>query len=207
MKTKDLIKALQEIDPSGEIECCVGNIDIHFVSLEPAFYDGPLQVLTRDSNEKRYYNIIGGKYVRSGNKIQIHTLSIGDAIGNNTKTVIDYSDLGNEELAKRYKEADEKTVQLNNKIHIDLERDLFVRWARTRGAEIAGDLEEIDSDAAWFFSKNMSPDDPMTWEKTEDEKSGKCFKSSYNDRRWLQWDLEIKIEFNGMDWIFTKNFK
>jgi len=31
MKVKELIRRLQEADPSGEIEACVDNIDIHFV--------------------------------------------------------------------------------------------------------------------------------------------------------------------------------
>ena len=34
MKIKDLIAALQEADPSGEIECCVGNVDIWYVALK-----------------------------------------------------------------------------------------------------------------------------------------------------------------------------
>lgn len=44
MKTKELIKKLMEADPSGEIECCINNLDIHFVRLDPASYVGALQV-------------------------------------------------------------------------------------------------------------------------------------------------------------------
>lgn len=87
MKTRDLIKALQEEDPSGEIECCVGNEDIHFIEEVPAFYDGPLQVLIRDPNNK-FYNIIGAKLVSSGKKIQIHYLSLEDAILGNLEIPI-----------------------------------------------------------------------------------------------------------------------
>lgn len=59
MKSKELIKQLQEIDPSGEIEVGVGRSDIYFVSKYPAYYDGPNFILTKDLS-KTNYNIIGG---------------------------------------------------------------------------------------------------------------------------------------------------
>jgi len=81
MKTKELIQRLQEADPSGELECCVGNIDIYFITQEPAYYDGPLQVLTHDASLRdKAWSITGAKIVSSGTKVQIHTLSIEDVI-------------------------------------------------------------------------------------------------------------------------------
>lgn len=80
MKTKDLIAALQEADPSGEIECCVGNEDIHFVSKDVAYWDGDLQVLTRDHSKDPYYNIVGARMTHQGFKIQIRSLSIYDCL-------------------------------------------------------------------------------------------------------------------------------
>jgi hypothetical protein len=77
MKVKELIRQLQEADPTGEIEACVDNIDIHFVSREPAYYDGCLQVLKRDPAVK-YYNIVGAELKALGDKVQIHVLSIAD---------------------------------------------------------------------------------------------------------------------------------
>jgi hypothetical protein len=76
MKTKDLIAALQTEDPSGELEVSVGNIDIHFVEKEPAYYDGCLQVLKRDESQKDCYNIIGGEFRSQGDKIVIHALAL-----------------------------------------------------------------------------------------------------------------------------------
>lgn len=38
MKTKDLIKQLQAIDSTGELEVVSGQCDIHFANLEPAYY-------------------------------------------------------------------------------------------------------------------------------------------------------------------------
>ena len=36
MKSKELIQLLQEEDPTGEVEVCVNNVDIYFLSTEPA---------------------------------------------------------------------------------------------------------------------------------------------------------------------------
>jgi hypothetical protein len=81
MKTKELIKRLQEADPSGELECCVGNIDIYFVTQEPAYYDGALQVLLHDETKRDLmWSIVGAKLTRHGSKVQIHALSIEDAM-------------------------------------------------------------------------------------------------------------------------------
>jgi hypothetical protein len=77
MKISEFIRRLQDADPTGELEACVGNIDIHFVSREPAYYDGCLQVLKRDPTIK-FYNIVGAELRASGDKVQIHTLSIAD---------------------------------------------------------------------------------------------------------------------------------
>lgn len=109
MKTKELIRQLQEADPSGEEEVSVGNVDIHFVDREPAYYDGCLQVLVRDENNK-FYNITGAKVVSNGNKVVIHTLSITDALWDNAELPIDYSGL-TEGQTQRYKEAHDKTRQ------------------------------------------------------------------------------------------------
>jgi hypothetical protein len=76
MKTRDLITALQEADPTGEEEVAVGNEDIHFVDVEPAYYDGCLQVLKRDEAKTDCYNIIGGEIRSGGKKIVVHTLSL-----------------------------------------------------------------------------------------------------------------------------------
>lgn len=79
MKTRDLIAALQAADPSGEIEVAVGNTDIHFVTTEPAYYDGCLQVLKRSGHNDRY-DIVGGEFRGDGRKVVITPLSIWDAV-------------------------------------------------------------------------------------------------------------------------------
>ncbi len=89
MKTKELIRRLQEIDPTGETECCVGNADIFFVDCTPAYWDGCLQLLKRDPTSK-YYNVIGAKYTTKGQKIVIVTHSIEDAILENSDLPVEY---------------------------------------------------------------------------------------------------------------------
>jgi hypothetical protein len=88
MKTKTLIKLLQEADPTGEEEVCVGNQDILCVEQEPAYYDGCLQVLERDES-KECYNVTGVRYVRDGNKISITPYGVVDAIWDNPEVPVD----------------------------------------------------------------------------------------------------------------------
>lgn len=93
MKSKDVISLLLELDPTGEIEVCVGNIDIFDISLEPAYYDGCYQRLIRDP-ENEYYNIIGGEYISEGMKICIDGMALKNAIWNNPELPIKFLDKG-----------------------------------------------------------------------------------------------------------------
>lgn len=107
MKTKDLIKALQEADPSGELYCCVGNEDIFTVHVDPAYWDGRQQILILDENNE-YYNVIGAKVTSEGHKVVIRTHSIEDAIWSNPDLPIDLSGLGNPDWKEGYSKAIEK---------------------------------------------------------------------------------------------------
>lgn len=91
MKTKELIRQLQEADPSGEIDCCIGNVDIHFVSVDPSHYDGCKQVLIRDEKNP-FYNIIGAKVVSEGQKVVLHALSIKDILWDDPDSPIEYDE-------------------------------------------------------------------------------------------------------------------
>jgi hypothetical protein len=98
MKTRQLILALQLEDPSGELDVAVGNLPIHFIANEPAFYDGKLQRLIQDDTN-HFYNIVGAEITNKGSKIQIHTLSIEDALLDNPDIPvrIDVADCAKEE--------------------------------------------------------------------------------------------------------------
>jgi hypothetical protein len=114
MKTKELIRQLKEADPSGKLECVVGNVDIHYVDTEPGYYDGWYEVLIRDERED-CYNIIGARVTRKKDKVQIHTLPIEWALMNDPEMHI-YIDDEEERYVKRY----EKLRFETRKIYDDL---------------------------------------------------------------------------------------
>ena len=76
MKTKELIRQLQEADPSGELEVGIHNEDILSIEHLPAYYDGSLQVINK--NEKGH--IVSGEIYRTGSKIKICTYPLEDAV-------------------------------------------------------------------------------------------------------------------------------
>lgn len=103
MKSKELIKQLQELDPEGEAEVCVGNEDIYFAERLPAYYDGKLEVLIRDET-KRTYNITGIKITGRGDKIKLHTMSLEDVVWNHPEAIVDLSELSSH-AQKEYQNA------------------------------------------------------------------------------------------------------
>jgi hypothetical protein len=195
MKTKELIKQLLDADPSGEREVCVGNVDIFFVEKMPAFYDGRLQVLQRDENLKGY-NIVGAKLVSSGLKINIHTMSIFDALWDNPNLPIDYSDLS-QECAVRYKESHEKTRQQVLDCENKIEVSYFVDFVKTKADKITDDMDGVVERARLFFEENLSPKDPIPNDiPIEGE--------SYVSRRNKQWEQQIDVTYNGSDIVISK---
>jgi hypothetical protein len=80
MKSCELIKLLQQVDPSGETECVVGGEDIYFVARAPCYYDGTPCLLIRDPNKAPYWDVVGIRKMNAGDKIKIHTLSALDVI-------------------------------------------------------------------------------------------------------------------------------
>ncbi len=79
MKTRDLIKQLQEADPSGDLECCVDNQDIHHIEVLPGNYNGCFEILIRDPTQKGF-NIVGGVLQCNGKKFRIRLLSLEDCL-------------------------------------------------------------------------------------------------------------------------------
>lgn len=185
MKTKRLIELLQEADPAGEEHVCVGNVDIHCVYAEPAYWDGPLQILERDE-ENPYYNITGAKYKRSGTKIVITPLSITDAICNDTKLPVDYSELS-EHRQKPAQEAHDNLRKWYENMENELEENHFVKWAKGKAEEITADLEDVVDLAKSFFKKQgMGRNDPLPPE-------GITLGNSYVTTREKQWDSKFVL--------------
>ncbi len=131
MKTKKLIEILNDLDPSGELECCVDNQDIFFVEKLPAYYDGRQEILIRDESNP-YYNVIGAKITSRGTKLKIRTLSIEDAIWDNVNLPIDLSECCDN--SDRYAMAIASWRKAAEQSKIEVEK-----WAKENGLPKKGD--------------------------------------------------------------------
>lgn len=117
MKTKELIALLQKEDPSGELECCVDNSPIMFISRLPAYYDGILRKLILDEND----SVSGIKFISSGFKIKLQLYDYDDLIADDPDAVIDFSECSHpthykEIIDKHIAESKEVHTQINEKI-------------------------------------------------------------------------------------------
>lgn len=97
MKTAELIRRLQEADPSGELEVCIDNEDILGVDTCAAYFDGSLQVLERAGRDD--YDIIGARYVSSGWKVDLQSHAICEAIWENPDLPVEFD---HEETRAKY---------------------------------------------------------------------------------------------------------
>jgi hypothetical protein len=204
MKSKELIRQLQEADPSGEIEVCIDNADIHFVETMSAYWDGKLQVLKRDHSKDPYFNIVGGKYVVSGSKIKIYSMSITDLISEFPDEMeIDYSELGSQ--AQAYKDQHEKTRALGRDIERRCELGMFQRWAEAKAKTLVPDYDkdQLYHQAERFFDKNLSPKDPLPELPPVKDEHGSWW-PSVSKRREHQWDNSINFGWSGLDFEFSK---
>jgi hypothetical protein len=188
MKTKDLIKLLQEEDPSGEIECCVGNADIVAVEQMPAYYDGKLQILSKDEKGR----IIGAKYKGSGLKLKIKVMDICDALFSYPDLAVDYSDLSSAN-AEEFKRVDDEIRDQRNAIMIDLEWSYFKKWIIKKSENMTGQLVDFQT-VREFFDKHIDFSSPLL----------KTAKGSYVDQRLQEWDQTIDLKIVGMEWRLTK---
>lgn len=208
MKGKELIKLLQEIDPTGEIEVSVGNIDIWDVHQEPAYWDGKLQLLVHDESKKPYFDIVGGKYVVSGSKIVITPMSITEVLWSDPEAVIDYSELETNTVlgSSEYRKHDNATRQASRDVTLRVEIDAFTRWLAKQCNKLrpgcANDTYEKDMaySSEQFFKKYLSPDDPLkVLPQKKESLSGKEYEvwPSVNDRRESGWDDRIEVYWRG----------
>lgn len=118
MKSKEVIRMIQELDPTGEKEVCVDNVDILDIELEPAFWDGCLQRLVRDPKKAPFYDVIGGEYISEGDKISIRPYSIRDAIMQNPELPVSFKkyNIGGVDLKEVVKKYREEAYELDRKI-------------------------------------------------------------------------------------------
>lgn len=181
MKTKELIRQLQEADPTGELQCVVGGTDIHFVDAEPGYYDGPYEVLLRDETVA-HFNIIGARLTTEGEKVRIRTLSIEDLIWDNPELPVEYAchytgDYGKEHR-REFEARLEKIKADAHRIRNDIERDHFVAYMASKGVDVTHAKE--------FYDVGMSYDDAMPEHIAR-------VQDSWNNRREMQWDGQLTV--------------
>lgn len=105
MKTSELIRRLQEADPTGELEVTVGKTDIHFVNVMPCYYDGHVQVLKRDpALEGEFYNIIGAEVRGEGSHLSIYTHSIQTMLADEPELPVTFDGPGAERYVREHVE-------------------------------------------------------------------------------------------------------
>lgn len=122
MKTRELIRLLQESDPSGEMECCIDNQDIDYVGSEPAYHDGCLQVMVRDPDD--WEHVIGGRFIGEGYKLNISTSSLIDLAAERKDFPIEFEDVGEIHEA-HYREAIAKRKRRREEVERDLKLSGF----------------------------------------------------------------------------------
>ena len=114
MKTKELIKMLQEEDPDGESHIRINGDPIIFVDKKPGYWDGPYSYLETENNKHVWVQST------KGSKVDINTLDLFDfaelykgdwkEMKNHIRIEYDYLDDGEKErmfLEKAKKECEE----------------------------------------------------------------------------------------------------
>jgi len=89
MRTKELIAALQDADPSGEVEVCIDNQDIFFLSQEPGYHNGALERINSNSTD----GIFSASILHPEWKLCIYTMSVMDAIEGDPDMPVNYGDI------------------------------------------------------------------------------------------------------------------
>lgn len=90
MKVAELIEALKEMSPDADV--VVGNEPIYFAEQLEYYWDGQMGRLVQDKS-RNDYNIIGFCWPHDTDKVQLHTMSVGDCIENDPDTPVDFSGL------------------------------------------------------------------------------------------------------------------
>ncbi len=174
MKTSDLIKKLQEQDPSGQLDVVVSGQPISCVQNLPGYYDGRFL-------RKIYENdkLVGAKYCAKDRKIELYTWDLDSALLDNPDLPVDCSE------ATHY-ESRVQQMRLDNITILDkIERDAFKEFV-TLTVLAVFDFEIDD----WYDKLGLSWRDPLP--KYPD------YGLSIHDRRLNGWKerFEVLIEDN-----------
>jgi hypothetical protein len=126
MQTRELVRLLLEQDPGedglgGSTHVSIGGQDIHFLSTEPAYWDGPRSELIRDPALEPYYSVTGVKIVHKGEKVEIYTMGVRDVLLNNQDAVVEID----EDPGNRLHEWVEGIRSEHRAMIVNVESDLF----------------------------------------------------------------------------------
>lgn len=154
MKTKELIRRLQEEDPDGEAEVNCGGDDIYVVERLPGYYDGSYQTLIHAPHRKPYYTPIGVTIRRRGDKVILKTLSVEDLLWDNPDALIQYDSEESrerhqrclegkrEEIRKEIKNIDDK-INEEQKIAFEKDKEKIFNSRKNRFNAAAEFLQNI----------------------------------------------------------------
>ncbi len=207
MKSKDVIAAILAADPSGEAECCVGNCDITDISAMSAYYDGCLQVLIHDPALAPYYDIIGGKYVGSGIKIQIDIRSIQDSIFNDENMPVTYEGISDSKK-EYYEQRIIQSRQLTKQICDGVNQDHFIAYIKNRYKEYPDFDDVLEEIAIAYYEANLSYLDSLPkLDPVDEEIGGEKYQvhPSIHTRREYQWNKEVEIAIENGKPVLRKN--
>ena len=182
MKTKELIKRLQEADPTGETECSIGNYAIEDVYNESAYYDGCLQIVEVDSNG--YEISMSRKH--DGRKIVIEYYDLARILLDNPDFPIEYS-----EKTEKYRERDDERRDYARRALKLAEISIFKDWLKKSGAEVKD--ESVES---IFDSLGLSRNNPLP--------SGD---GCYYDKRLAEWSDRFEVTPHDYDTIIRPKKK
>lgn len=120
MKVKELIRQLQELDPTGEIEVNGWAGDIHFADRTPYYYDGYVYTLIKDQD-----GCVKGMEIGSPtnqDKIILHELDIEDVLLDDPELPIIIHIDG--QARERYEQKVDKARQAMRQIKEEVDREL-----------------------------------------------------------------------------------
>ncbi len=188
MKSSQLIALLQELDPSGEVDVVVGGLPIFYVEGLEGYYDGAFQRLVLD-HEKKGFNVSAIEIRRDGSKIDLHTLSVEDAIKYDPDMPITFHGC-NERHIKSWTARIDAWRANERELRYEGELSLFQMWASERG-------HDTEAAVAFFKASNMQHSDPLPSDLKNLQEllpDGTKVWSSWLTRRFAQWDREVKVE-------------
>jgi hypothetical protein len=126
MKTKELIRQLQEADPTGEVEVTAAGADIYYAASAPAYWDGPHFILQHDpAKVGRCYSIIGGRINYEGMKVKLHLVAWDDVLLDHPDAPIEVSE---HRKAQWVDDIEKQRVWVKN-LQAEIEEDEKIRVA------------------------------------------------------------------------------